>query len=684
MKVSTQWLRDFVTLNPPLENIADRLTLAGLEVKKMEPAAGKEMIFEVEITTNRPDWLSHIGVAREIAAVENLAVKLPPADKTLNRPMPKGWKIDLKEQEGCPYYTGIYIEGVTETATPDFIKERLAACGHRSISLLVDITNYVLLETGQPLHAFDADLIAKQEIQVRKAKPGETFTAIDGSLHKLEASDLVIADAEKTVALAGVMGGKDTEVSARTRNVFLESAYFHPRWVRQTSRRHALASESSYRFERRVDPEGVDFGRDRALQLIIQYAKPRFISGVLRAGRKPTLSVNKIRLSAPEVEKRLGTQIKPHEIVSALTRVGLEVKQDNPGNWTLGIPSFRSDLTQPIDLIEEVARIYGFDKIPENLPVRPLGFAKVSPQLQAEEKIRHFLSGAGFYETVTFSLISQNGLDLESDLKDAVRVNNPLNKDLVWMRPTLAPSLLAVVQKNQSVGAETVALFEIAHVYRMNRAAKQPEEEKVVSLIWTGKKNSKAWLEKERIEFYDLQGAVLELLAAAGGETPEFFEISKSFLAPAPAQAVVCGGETVGFLGLVSPRTAKLWDIESKVYYAEISIPKILKHMKKSAGFKDLPKYPAIVRDLAVIVPDDVKSGPIENEIRSLGQGLIREVELFDLFQGGRIPKGHKNLAYRVVYQSAERTLVSDEIQKLHFSIADAIVKKFQATFQQS
>ncbi len=662
MKVLTQWLRDFVTLKPPLENIADRLTMAGLEVKKMEPAAGKEMIFEVEITTNRPDWLSHVGVAREIAAVENLSFKLPEIDKTLNRPMPKGWKVELKEQEGCPYYTGVYIEGINQQAqTPDFIKERLAACGVRSISLIVDITNYVLLETGQPLHAFDADLINGQEIQVRKAKAGEIFAAIDGSEHKLDVNDLVIADAQRSVALAGIMGGKDSEVTARTRNIFLESAFFHPRWVRQSSRKHALASDSSYRFERRVDPEGVDFGRDRAIALIVKYAAPRFVSAVIKAGRKPTLAVTKIHLSALDVEKRLGVQIKASEIHSAMTRLGLEVKQENPGSWTVAIPSFRADLTQPIDLIEEIARIYGFENIAENFPSRPLAVAAANPLVETEDKIRNFLAGAGFYETVTFSLVAETGLDPEV-LKNSVKVHNPLNKDLVWMRPSLLSSLLAVVQKNQSVGTDTVPIFEIANIYRKN--GKQPEEEKVLGVVWTGKKNQKSWMDAERpVEFYDLQGMVLEVLAAAGCDPEDSSKVIKS-------------------LGQVPAQIAKLWDIETKVYYAEISVSKILKHLKKSAGFKGLPKYPAIVRDLAVVVSDETKSGPIEKEIHSLGQGLIREVELFDLFRGGRIPKGFKNLAYRVTYQSAEKTLLSEEIQKLHTAIADSIVKKFQAAFQ--
>lgn len=683
MKISTNWLKDFVTLAPPLENIADKLTMAGLEVKKIELSQDKkDTVFEIEITTNRPDWLSHIGVAREIAAVQNTGLKLPPADKTLNRPMPKGWNISLKEQEGCPYYTGVYMEGIQHNPTPDFMKERLASCGIRSISLIVDITNYVLLETGQPLHAFDADVLTGQEIQIRKARPDESFTAISGSVLKLGPSDLVISDKDKAAALAGIMGGKDSEVNSRTRNIFLESAYFHPRWVRQSSRRHSTASESSYRFERRIDAEGVDFARDRAVALIEKYAQPRFISAVIRAGRKPELAVTRVRLSSLEVEKRIGVKMKSSEISSALTRLGLEVKQDNADNWTVSVPSFRADIAEPIDLIEEVARIYGFGEIADNMPVRPLSFAKSNPLTVTENKVRDFLAGRGFYECVTFSLVSPAGLG-EEDLKDAVKINNPLNKELVWMRPTILTSLLTVLQKNQAQGAEQIPVFEVAKIYRMNRAAKQPEEEKVVAIAWTGKKSEKTWLDKDRgVEFYDLQGVVKNLLSSLRCPDISFSEISKSFLAQTPAQLVSSGKSPLGFLGRVKPETAKLWDLETPVFYAEILIEKLLNLIEPQKGFQELPRFPAVERDFSLVVAETVKSGLIEEEILKLGQGLIRKVELFDLFRGGRIPKGFKNLAYRVTYQSLERTLVSDEIQKLHTSIADAIVSKFQAAFQ--
>ncbi|MBN1688492.1 MAG: phenylalanine--tRNA ligase subunit beta [Candidatus Omnitrophica bacterium] len=684
MKVSTQWLKDFVKLTPPLERIAERLTMAGLEVKKVEKIDDlKDTIFEVEVTTNRPDWLSHIGVGREIAAVENLSLNIPDIQLPSNRAMPAGWKLSLKEAEGCPYYTGVYIEGIEGVQTPPFMKERLMACGLRSISLLVDITNYVLLETGQPLHAFDADLLKGKEIQIRRAKVEENFTAINGSAIILKQQDLVIADGEKTIALAGVMGGLDTEVNERTRNIILESAYFHPRWVRQTSLRYGLTSESSYRFERGVDPEGVDYGRERALDLIKQYAKPRFISGVLKAGQRPTVSKSRIHLSLAQIESCLGMTLKSHQVASSLTRLGLDVKKDSQDKWNVKIPSFRSDLSRPIDLIEEVARIYGYDQIPETLPAREALHASENPRLKVQEKTRAFFTGNGFSETVTFSLISEQGLDAQEDLNQAVSIINPQHQELCWMRPVMAPSLLTVIRKNDHLGARRIAIYEIANLYAVPKGANHPCEEKTLGLAVCGTWREKSWLDAQReITFHDLKGMITAYLNVLGIEPISYVPARKSFLKDSMAEQVLIDGGKIGFLGEINEKIRNLWDLDRPVFVAELSLERIFKFVRWIRPVKELPRYPAIERDFSITVRETCKSGDIESEIWSHGQGLICRVELFDLFRGGRVPKGCKNLAYRVTYQSPERTLISEEIQELHMGIAEKIVNKFQATFQ--
>jgi phenylalanyl-tRNA synthetase beta chain len=681
MKVSVNWLKDFVKLSPPLEKVAEDLTLAGLEVKKIEPTAdGKDHLLEIEITSNRPDWLSHLGVAREIAAVQNLSFKAPAIEKSSSRPMPQGWKINLREMEGCPYYTGVYMEGIQNLETPDFIKDRLASCGLRSIHVVVDITNYVLLEVGQPLHAFDADLLKNQEIQVRRAKADEEFVAINGQVMKLSTQDLVIADAERAVALAGVMGGKDTEVGPRTRSIFLESAFFHPRFIRQTSRKFNLSSDSSYRFERRVDPEGVDLGRERALLMIQQYAKPRFMSAVIKSGQKPVLAKTAIHLSMSEMEKKLGTPIKAHQASSVLTRLGFINKQESTEILKVEIPSFRADITEPVDLIEEVARIHGFDNIPETLPSRvPLNIQQ-PPLQRLQESARRYFAGAGCYETVTFSLISEKGLDPARDLAQAVHVTNPQNKDLCWMRPFFLPGFAQVIQKNLSWGARRIPLFEAAHLYAQGKD-NQPHEEESLGIALAGKAREKNWQDSERdFTFYDLKGMLTGFFAQAGIAVT-FESAQKPFLMN-PEQMVI-KGKPAGYLGEVNPKFLKPWDIDLPVFYAELSLEKALAGQEVKKVYSEVPRYPAIERDLSLQVPESVHSGTVEQDIQKLGKGMISSIEVFDLFRGGRVPKGHKNLAYRIIYQSLERTLVSDEIQKLHTEIADQIAKKYQASFQQ-
>jgi phenylalanyl-tRNA synthetase beta chain len=684
MKISTQWLKDFVDLKPPLESLAERLTLAGLEVKKIFPAAeGKDILFEVEITTNRPDWLSHLGVAREIAAVENLSLKVPEPAKAAGRPMPPGWKLHLREQEGCPYYSGVYIEGVQPSATPDYIRDRLEACGIRSINLIVDITNYVLLEVGQPLHAFDADLLAGKEIQIRRARADESFRALDGSELKLNASDLVIADSDRVVALAGVMGGKDTEITARTRNIFLESAFFHPRWVRTTSQRHGLSSESSYRFERRVDPGGVDWGRERAVALIQKYGQPRFVGGVLKAGQTSAGSPKRIHLSLAEVEKRLGIPIKPSQASLILGRLSLDVKPDSAGSLSVGIPSFRADLARPIDLIEEIARIYGYDKIPETLPEYPPLKVQEDASDRLEEKARSFFSGIGAYETVTSSLIHPQGLDPDRDLRDAVSIVNPQNKELNLLRPTLSTSILSVIRHNSRWGINGAAFFEIANTYHQRPGQHHPAEDGTLAVALYGEWKEKTWMDPGRIAaFFDMKGMMDAFLGLCGLRGVCYEHGEKSYFEKFASEKITIESVPVGFLGQIRSGVLKVFDLDCPVFYAEISLPALLPFVRWRRLLEDLPRYPGIARDLSIMVRESVKTAAIEDEIIKHGGDLIRGVHLFDIFRGGRVTEGFKNLSFRVLYQSPEKTLLSDEIQGLHSRISQEVAAKFEAAFQ--
>ena len=683
MKISTNWLKDFVTLTPPLEGLAERLTMAGLEVKRIEPKPElRDTIFEVEITTNRPDWLSHLGIAREIRAVENTGLKLPPSQNPEHRPMPSGWRIDLKEAEGCPYYTACLIEGVELRETPDWMRNRLQACGIRSINLVVDITNYVLLELGQPLHAFDADLVRGKEIQIRRAKPEEMMVAIDGTRYTLSNEDLVVADREKAVALAGVMGGRETEVNDRTRNILLESAFFYPRWIRKTSLRHGLASESSYRFERRVDPEGVDGARERAVYLFQELAGARNVSAVLKAGQKPTPVKSKIHLSLDQIKKILGMEIKPSQVHSVLIRLGLEVKNESPETWVVGIPSYRADLERPVDLVEEVARLIGYEKIPESLPARPPLEFPPHPLWELEERTRDFLSGLGLFETVTFSLVKWSLFEaMGFDLKGTVSIHNPINQDLTLLRPSFLVNLLEAQSRNERVGERTFPFFEVANLYFRSSRGEPPREEKTLGVLLAGERE-RGWTDSKRtLNFFDMKGIIENFLEFLGILDYSFSSHALPFCEE--SATVVVKKEAIGFLGGVTAPIQKNWDLHFKPYYAEISLEKLIRFVPPKRKFQEIPRYPGVERDLSLVVEEGVSTHEITDEIKRLGKGLICRIELFDLFRGGRIPAAQKNLAFRISYQSPKETLRSEEIQNLHTTIAREIAKKFQAEFQQ-
>jgi len=683
MKISTNWLKDFVTLAPPLERIADHLTMAGLEVKRIEPCPEcKDTVFEVEVTTNRPDWLSHLGVAREIHAVENTGLKLPPVKIPAHPPMPTGWKIDLKEAEGCPYYTACLVEGVKIAETPDWMRNRLLACGIRSINLIVDITNYVLLETGQPLHAFDADLLHGQEVVIRRAKPQEALIAIDSSRYTLSSDDLVIADRERAVALAGIMGGQESEVTQKTRNLLLESAFFHPRWVRKSSLRLGMASESSYRFERRVDPEGVDLGRERAVHLFLELCGARSVSAALKAGRKPTLEKSRLHLSLEQVRKILGTEIKPHQVHSVLTRIGLEPKNENPENWVVTVPSYRADLQRPVDLVEEIARIEGYEKIPETLPERAPVEILPNPLRELEERTRDFLAGLGLFETVTFSLVNPAHFEAAgADLKDSIQIQNPIHQELTLLRPSFLVSLVEVLARNERTGVRSASFFEVANLYSKKGKGGQGAEEKSVGILIAGEREA-GWSDSKReMNYFDLKGILESYLGSLGLTEFSFQPQGFSFLERGAQVRVE--REPVGCVGEISRSVLDAWDLGSNAFFAELSLEKLIPLLPRVMKFTEFPRYPAVERDLSVVVGESVTSAEIVEFIQRQGGESVRRIDLFDLFRGGRIPTGQKNLAFRLTYQSFQQTLLSEDVQKLHQKIAEEVARKFQASFQE-
>ena len=695
MKVSLDWLKDYVGIKGSTESLSEVLTMAGLNVEKSHKVAD-DVVFEIEITTNRPDWLSHLGVAREIHAVTGKRFALPPSAVKKSLDTSRNIKISLPNHDLCPYYSAVILEDIEWQETPAFMKKRLEACGIRSINLIVDITNYVLLEWGQPLHAFDLDLIHGDEIIARSARDGERMTAIDGITYELKKNDIMISDSKGPVAIGGVMGGKGSEVSSKTKNILLESAFFKPASVRQTARRLGLVSESSYRFERRVDPEGVDQARQRAIYLISKYAKPKRISPVYRSGKLP-VTKTKITLPTSEIERILGIEIPTAKVKSYLTRLGLGVSRKK-NSISAAIPSFRSDLIRPIDLIEEIARLHGYHQIPETLPdLVPIDIG-LQPILSLENKTRSLCVGFGFQEIITFSIVEDAILKRLGLAESCVRLVNPQNQELSLMRPTLLSGLMQSLKRNISVGQSDLWFFEIGNRYtaasdelpsdptglrtaeplkRSVSRAGLPKEERTLGLAISGEGRIN-WLDKKRpVSFYDLKGVIEEFFSRLGIDSLQMELSDHPFFEAGEAVSLKMNGTEVGFYGSLSERVRKIYDVDKPVYFAELSLEQVSRAHGKSIHFDELPKFPSSPRDLTLIVSDDFKAGVIIDRIKQMAGALAVQIDVFDYFKGGQIPKGKKSVSFRIDYQAKDRTLQNEEVNKLHFEIIDSLSRSF-------
>ena len=676
MRVSLNWLKDYVPLKGSAESLSDLLTMAGLNVERLERTAD-DTIFEIEITTNRPDWLSHIGVAREIHAVTGSRFSIPPFQVKVQRESEKSFKISTPDANFCPYYSAVLLEGVEWGKTPEFMKKRLEACGIRSINLIVDITNYVLLEWGQPLHAFDADRLHGDKISARHAQSGEKIIAIDGINYELAKDDIVIADAKGPVAIGGVMGGKESEVSHKTKNVLLESAFFAPSRIRATARRLGLGSESSYRFERKVDPAGVDQARERAIYLITKYARVKRISSVFKGGKPPVKSA-KILLQYSEIKKILGIEIPQAKVKSYLNRLGLRVSGKGK-KISAQAPSFRADLLRPIDLIEEIARLYGYNKIPETLPLMSPIEPRINPILALEQQVRSLCTSFGFYEAVSFSLVETAPFDqLGLYPNDRTRLVNPRNKELSLMRPNLLSGLAQAVRRNLAVGETDVRLFEVGNRY-LDSGNQLPKEERMLGFILSGEGRLN-WIEKKRqVSFYDIKGIVEELLSQIGVQSIEAKEDTRSIFQAGEGISLLVKNEQIGCYGSLSDKVRKIYDIEKSTFYAEFSLEKILTLIKKDSSISEIPKFPFSPRDLTLILNEAVKAEAIIARIREMAGELASKIEVFDHFMGGQVPKGKKSLSFRIFYQAKDRTLQNEEVNQLHFSIIDSLHKSLGA-----
>jgi phenylalanyl-tRNA synthetase beta chain len=678
MKVSVNWLKEYVMVQGSSDSLAHSLTMSGLEVKKLDRVNG-DTIYETEITTNRPDWLSHIGVARELHAIKGGPFKLPPTKYHGPRILSERYRIVTESKKLCPYYSAVLLENIEWTNAPSFMKERLEGCGIRSINFIVDITNYVLLEFGQPLHAFDADRISGNVISARRAAVGEKMIAIDGNTYELTRDDLAICDEKGPIAIGGVMGGKNTEVTEQTRNVLLESAFFAPFSIRSTSRRLALTSESSYRFERRVDPKGVDLARERAVYLICENAKVGSVSQVFRGGVLPERK-RTVLFDLAEVKKILGIKIPEMKAKEYLKRLGLAPKGRGK-RWKVDIPAFRDDLTRPIDLVEEVARLHGFGQIPESLPLVTPKEIELERMFQLESRARELCIGMGLQEAITYSVVDPSPLlRLHLEEPNWLRLLNPQNKELTLMRPSLLPGLLNAVRTNLHAGERVIQFFEIGNRYLENCEGRFPFEERMLSIIICGDERFHWSASKRESTFYDLKGMVETLFNRLYFDDIKLESASDSRFISGQVLAVQGCGRMLGKFGTLIREVLHVYDIKKNTFFAELNLEFFLQKTKQAWAISPIPKFPPSPRDLTLVVSDDVRADDIVREIKTLGGELISKIEIFDQFKGGKLPEKKKSISLTVEYQSQERTLENEVVNKLHFSIIDHLTKKCKAT----
>lgn len=628
-----------------------------------------DTLLELEVTPNRPDLLSHSGMARELATLLRtplISRDLPEVETT----EASDDFVKMEAPESCPFYSATRIDDVTVTESPEWLKQRLLSIGLRPINNIVDITNYVLHETGQPLHAFDASKV-NGAIVVRQAGEGEKFIALDESEHSLTSEDLLISDESgSALALAGVMGGLDSGVTAETKSIVLESAYFTPSKIRRTSRRTALSSDSSYRYERGVDPQRVIPAAALAIELIAATSGTVSTSGKLPEAPEP------VALDIEKLNHLLGNSISTESAEEILTRLGL-TKTDN-GSWQ--IPSFRQDLTRHIDLAEEITRVHGLDNVPSSLRATLVATSEVDADYDADMLLRHRLAALGLYECQTIKLISEGQLRDILPLRpmmdgDLIRVKSPLSEDHAIMRPSIVPGLVASAERNARQQAKSLRLFEMGRVFRNAGGGKAVDQESDhLAILISGNTTPPSWASKERpADLYDVKGILSALLPTA-----------KITLKPkerdnvALAADIKARDQTIGAFARLLPSRERELDFDRPVFIAELDLGKLRKLITKASQVEDLPQFPGSSRDAAMELSIGIPNADIEKVLDKTNEPLLVSYECFDLFNdpsGEKIAADRKSIAYRFHYRDATKTLKTNEVDEAHGRILAALGK---------
>ena len=662
---------------PKPEKLAELLALHAFEVEEVEKT-GMDWILDIAVLPNRgPDCFSHLGIAREIAAITGLKYTGPTwAVKEDKEIKAKDFvSVEVKNKLAGPRYTARVICDVKVGFSPKWLRERLEVCGLRPINNVVDVANYVMLETGQPLHAFDGEKLQDRKIIVRFAKEGERIVTLDEEKYDLDGNILVIADAKKPVAIAGIKGGKAPEIDLKTKVVVLESANFNSRVIRRGSKRIDLKTDASWRFEHGIDPNLTQIAINRAAFLIQKIASGKVAQGLIDFYPQKVLP-KRVRLNLDYLERLLGLKIPKKEIKTILKKLNFKVKTLQYHRLVYGtvgkgrvleveIPTFRLDISIPEDLIEEVGRIYGYQKIPARFPIATLQPSKRNLDIFWEDMAKDILKEAGFSEVYNYSFVSKNDVEIfRYKNKEIVEVENPTSFDFQYLRPSLIPNLLKNIEKNLR-GFTEIKIFELGKIFK-----KDFKEKKALTGVITGE------------AFYQAKGVVDLLLNKMGisnvwydeyQPTPEESKIS--IWQPKKCAEIKVNHEEIGFLGEISPRVLDSLKIGAKVTVFDIDFEKLSKLASEEHEYQPISRFPSAIRDLAILVPRETRVEEVLNKIETAGGLLIRDIDLFDIYEGEELPAGKKNLAFHIIYQAQDRTLTSKEIDE----IQDRIIKVLES-----
>ncbi|KPL08676.1 hypothetical protein AMJ85_08195, partial [candidate division BRC1 bacterium SM23_51] len=643
-----------------------------------EPLDG---LIEVAVTPNRPDCLSVVGIARDLAAYFRKPLHVPKFRCTETTETTESVaRVEVEDKEGCPRYTARVVRSVQVGPSPPWLARAVEAAGARSINNVVDITNYVLMELGHPLHAFDLDKIAGHEIIVRRAREGETLCTLDGEKRVLTREDLLITDPSKPIALAGIMGGENSEISEATVNVFLESAYFDPVRIRRTRRRLEVQTDSSFRFERGTDREKIHLALNRAAQLIREVAGGEITRGVIDVVG-PRSKSQPLTLRIARANDILGAQLDGSEIAEILVHIGCEIVHSDHHQLVVVCPSHRVDISREIDLIEEIGRLYGYDKIEATIPYIPARATAVDGSEEIRQRIAALFADEGLTEVVTYSFTDRESHERSRQTTDGVvELVNPLSQGQSVLRTSLLPSILATISHNHKRGNMDMAICEIAKSYHRKGGPSEPYEEREHAIAALSGCRPLHWSQPASAwDFFDVKGIAERVLDRLGIVADGLERLERPELHPGRSAAFVKGGQEICVFGQLHPEVHDAWELKGSVFLAEFDLEALMPHVDLTRSFREIAQYPAVARDLALLVGRDVPAGEIEATLRAAGGEILESLHLFDVYEGKRIAAGKRSLAYSLIFRARDRTLTDDEVNTVQDRLLAAVAEKHGA-----